>query len=120
MEVYVDDMIVKSKVESDHEGDLRKTFEILRAFNMKPNPKKCIFGVRSGKFLGFMISHRGIEANLEKIQAVLDMKPPRRLREVQRLTGCIAALGRFMSRSVDKWRPFFRVLHQRNNFNWDE
>jgi len=120
MEVYVDDMIVKSKLEGDHNRDLQKTFEILRAFNMKLNPKKCVFGVRSGKFLGFMISNRGIEANPDKIQAILDMKPPRNVREVQRLTGCIAALGRFMSRSADKCQPFFRVLRRRNSFNWDK
>jgi len=102
MEVYADDMIVKSKVEEDHNRDLEKMFEILRAFNMKLNPKKFVFSVWSEKFLGFMISHHGIEANLDKIQAVLDMKPPRNVQEVQRLTGCIAALGRFMSCSVDK------------------
>ena len=95
-------------------------FEILRAFNMKLNPKKCVFGVRSGKFLGFMISYRGIKANPDKIQAVLNMKPPRNVWEVQRLKGCIEALGRFISRSADKCQPFFRVLLQRNNFNWDE
>ena len=76
MEVYVDDMIVKSKVKEDHSRDLQKMFEILRAFNMKFNLRKCIFGVRSEKFLSFMISHCGIEANPDKIQAVLDMKPP--------------------------------------------
>ena len=110
MEVYVDDMIVKSKAKEDHISNLKKTFEILRAFNMKFNPKKCVFGVQSGKFLGFMISHRGIEENPDKIPAVLDMKPPRNLREVQRLTGCIAALGWFMSYSAEKCQPFFCVL----------
>ena len=67
MEVYVEDMIVKSKIEGDDSGDLRKTFDILRAFSMKLNPKKCIFGVRLGKFLNFMISSQGIEANPDKI-----------------------------------------------------
>jgi len=66
MAVYVDDMIVKSK-SADHSHDLRQTFDILRAFNMKLNPKKCVFGVRSRKFLGFMISSREIEANPDKI-----------------------------------------------------
>ena len=93
MEVNVDDMIVKSKTEGDQDNDLRKTFNILRAFSMKLNPKKCIFGVRSGKFLGFMISSWGIDANPDKIQAVLDMKLLRTVREVQRLTGCITTLG---------------------------
>jgi len=87
---------------------------------MKLNPKKCVFGVRSGKFLGFMISHRCIEANPDKIRAVLGMKQPRNVREVQCLAGCIATLGRFMSSSADKCQPFFRVLRQRNNFNWDK
>ena len=76
MEVYVDDIIVKSKIDGDHGQDLRKTFGILWAFSVKLNPNKCVFGVRSGKFLGFMISSRGIEANLNKIQAILDMKLP--------------------------------------------
>ena len=67
MEVYVDDMIVKSRTDVDHNHDLRKTFNMLRAFSMKLNPKKCVFGVRSGKFMGFMISSRGIKANSDKI-----------------------------------------------------
>ena len=77
---------------------------------MKVNPKKCIFGVWSMKFLGFMISSRGIKANPDKVKEVLCMKPPRNIKEVQRLTGCIAALGRFMSKSASKCQPFFRVL----------
>jgi len=108
MEVCVDDMIAKSKTDGDHDHDLRKTFDVLRAFAMKLNPKKCVFGVWSGKFLSLMISSRGIEANPNKIQAVLDMKPPRNIREVQRLTGCIATLGRFISRSAYKCQSFFR------------
>ena len=82
MEVYVDDMIVKSKAEGDHGNDPRKTFDMLQGFSMKLNPKKCAFGARLGKFLGFMISSRRIEANSNKIQAVLDMKRPRNVREV--------------------------------------
>jgi len=120
MEIYVDDMIVNSKAEQDHSSDLRKMFEMLRPFNMKLNLKKYVFGVRSRKFLSLMISNHGIEANPDKIQAMLDMKPPRNLWEVPRLMGCIAAHGRFMSRSADKCQPVFRVLCQRDNFNWDE
>jgi len=110
MEVYVDDMIVKSKINGDHGHDLRKTFDILRAFSMKLNPKKCVFGVRLGKFLGFMTSSRGIKANLDKIQAILNKKSPRSVREMQRLTGYITTLGRFMSQSAEKCQPFFRIL----------
>jgi len=83
---------------------------------MKLNPKKCVFAVRSGKFLGFMISSRGIEANLDQIQAVLDMKPAHNIKEVQQLTGCVAGLGLFMSRSINNCQPFFCVLQRSANF----
>ena len=76
VEVYVDNMLVKSLDEGKHLDDLQETFNTLRPYNMKLNPSKCAFEVASGKFLGFMVSHRGIEANLEKIKAILDMKPP--------------------------------------------
>ncbi|KAL5565706.1 hypothetical protein UlMin_028870 [Ulmus minor] len=77
-------------------------YKILRRYKMKLNPSKCAFGVSSGKFLGFMVNHRGIEANPAKIQALLDMEPPRKIKEVQRLTGRIAALNRFISRATDR------------------
>ncbi len=73
VEAYVDDMIVKSRYAKSHCADLTETFATLRKYQMKLNPKKCAFGVESAKFLGFMITHRGIEANLEKFQAILDI-----------------------------------------------
>ena len=76
VEVYVDDMLVKSLDEEEHLDDLQETFDTLRRFSMKLNPSKCVFEVSSGKFLGFMVSHRGIEANPEKIKMILNMKPP--------------------------------------------
>jgi len=103
-------MIVKSMLDVKHNQDLRKRFKILRTYSMNLNPKKCMFGVRLGKFLGFTISSHGIEANPDKVKAVLDMKPPQNVKEVQRLTECIATLGYFMSRSADKCQSFFRVL----------
>ena len=75
IEVYVDDMLVKSLDEGKHLDDLQETFNTFRRYNMKLNPSKCAFEVATGKFLGFMVSHRGIEANLEKIKAIIDMKP---------------------------------------------
>ncbi|XP_077241406.1 uncharacterized protein LOC143881940 [Tasmannia lanceolata] len=87
MEVYVDDMLVKSQSVQDHVSDLNETFQVLREHNMKLNPTKCTFGVSSGKFLGFMVSRRGIEANPEKIKAVVELTPPKTIREVQWLTG---------------------------------
>ena len=76
VEVYVDDMLVKSLDEGKHLDDLQETFDTLRQYNMKLNPSKCAFRVSSGKFLRFMVSHRGIEANPDKIRAILDIKPP--------------------------------------------
>ena len=76
VEVYVDDMLVKSQDEGKHLDDLQETFDTLRQYNMKLNPSKCTFEVSSGKFLGFIVSHRGIEVNPDKIQAILNMEPP--------------------------------------------
>ena len=76
VEVYVDDMLVKSQDEGKHLDDLQETFNTLKQYNMRLNPSKCAFRVSSGKFLGFMISHKGIEANPDKIQAILNMEPP--------------------------------------------
>ena len=87
VEVYVDDMLVKSLDEGKYLDDLQETLNTLRRYNIKLNPSKCAFGVASGKFLGFMVSHKGIEANPEKIKAILDMKPPQNVKEVQSLTG---------------------------------
>ena len=79
---------------------------------MKLNPKKCSFGVESGKLLGFMVSHRGIKANPEKIQAIVQMRSPRNLKEMQSLTGRLAALSRFISKATDKCQPFFQVIRR--------
>ena len=101
VEVYVDDMLVKSLDERKHLEDLQETFDTFRQYNMKLNPSKCVFGVSSGKFLGFMVSHRGIEANPDKIQAILDIKPPQSIKKVQSLTGRVAALNKFVSKATD-------------------
>ena len=108
MEVYVDDMLVKSKEELAHLDDLKETLTTLKAHQMRLNPSKCVFGVASGKFLGFMVSQRGIEANPEKVRAIIDMTSPRIVKEVQKLIGRIAALNRFVSRATDKCLPFSR------------
>ena len=114
--VYVDDMLVKSQREEDHLEDLRETFDTLRSYNMKLNLGKCAFVVTAGKFLGFMVSQRGIEANPDKIQAIMEMAPPRNVKEMQSLNGKIVALNRFVSRATDKCLPFFRAL--KKSFEW--
>ncbi|KAL5539174.1 hypothetical protein UlMin_044787 [Ulmus minor] len=111
MEVYVDDMLVKSLKIEEHIRDLKETFNILCRYKMKLNPSKCAFGVLSGKFMGFMVNHRGIKASPAKIQALLDMQPPRKIKEVHKLTGRIAALNRFISRATDRCKPFFQALY---------
>ena len=118
VEVYVDDMLVKSQDEKIHLDDRQETFDTLRQYNMKLNPNKCAFGVSSEKFLGLMVSHKGIEANPDKIQAILDMKPPQNVKEVQSLTGRVAALNRFVSKAINKCIPFFRVL--KKAFEWTD
>ena len=87
VQVYVDDMLVKSVRENDHLSDLQETFNTLRLYSMKLNPSKCVFGVTAGKFLGFMVSQRGIEVNSEKVQAILELEPPRTVKAVQSLNG---------------------------------
>ena len=116
VQVYVDDMLVKSLHENDHLDDLQETFGTLRSYNMKLNPSKCVFGVMIGKFLGFMVSQRGIEVNLEKVRAIMELEPPRTMKEVQSLNGKIAALNRFVSKAMDICLPFFRIL--RKSFEW--
>ena len=118
MEVYIDDMLVKSTAAGLHIAHLSETFQILRDYNMKLNPAKCTFGVSARKFLGFIVNHRGIEANPDKIKALLNLPSPSGIKEVQRLTGRIAALSRFVSRASDKCQPFFQVL--KKAFQWDE
>ena len=116
VQVYIDDMLVKSRREEDHLEDLKETFNTLRSYNMKLNLRKCTFRVTAGKFLRFMVSQRGIEANSDKIQAIMEMAPPRNVKEVQSLNEKIAALNRFVSRATDKCLPFFRML--KRSFEW--
>ncbi|KAL2235728.1 UNVERIFIED_CONTAM: Retrovirus-related Pol polyprotein from transposon gypsy [Sesamum indicum] len=120
MEVYVDDMLVKSKWSQDHLADLAQAFGIMRMYGMKLNPDKCTFGVGGRKCLVYMVSERGIEANPEKIQAIIKLQSPTTIKEVQKLIGKIASLSRFISRSADKSLSFFKVLRKSKNFEWSE
>ncbi|XP_042952216.1 uncharacterized protein LOC122289297 [Carya illinoinensis] len=110
MEVYVDDLLVKSKEPAQHLLDLRTAFGVLHLYRMRLNPSKCAFGIQLGKFLGFILSERGIEASPDKIEAIINMKLPQNLNETQRLAWRVAALGRFIARSTDKCLPFLQLL----------
>ncbi|KAL0416459.1 UNVERIFIED_CONTAM: hypothetical protein Slati_3477800 [Sesamum latifolium] len=119
IEIYANDMLVKSKEARNHVVDLEETFSLLRKYKLKLNPVKCAFGVRGGRFLGFMVTQRGIEANPLKIKAILDMKAPTNVNEVQWLTGRITALSRFISKAAEKSLPFFKLLRKAKTFKWD-
>ena len=116
VQIYVDDILVKSRREDDHLKDLKETFNTLRSYNMKLNPGKCTFEVTTRKFLGFMVSQRGIKANLDKIRAIMEMVLPRNVKEVQNLNGKIVVLNRFVLRATDKCLSFFRTL--KKSFEW--
>jgi hypothetical protein len=90
----------------------------LRKVNIKLNPAKCAFGMPLGKLLGFLMSHRGIEANPDKVKAIKEMRPPRNLKEMQRLAGCMAALGCFIAGSGEKALPFFKLMKRTGKFEW--
>ena len=116
IEVYIDDMVVKSKLVSEHVGDLINIFEILREHKLRLNATKCSFGAGSGKFLGYIVTHRGIEVNPDQIKVINNLQPPRNPKEVQKLTGMMVALNRFISRSANRCRPFFLLPHKWKGF----
>ena len=93
MEVYIDDMLVKSKQRSDHVTHLQEAFDLLKAYDMKLNPLKCAFGVSTGRFLGFMVTQRGIEVNPAQLKTILNSPAPSTRKGVQQLTDWLAALG---------------------------
>ena len=93
-------------------NDLQETFDTLLSYNMKLNPNKCVFEVIVGKFLEFMVPQKGIEVNSEKIQAMMELAPPKTVKEVRSLNGKIVALNRFVLRATDKCLPFFHTLRK--------
>ncbi|RDX83445.1 Retrovirus-related Pol polyprotein, partial [Mucuna pruriens] len=117
MEVYVDNMVVKSSQTKTHFHTLERIFSILRKNQLKLNPEKCSFGVKAGKFLGFMLTERGIEANPDKCQAIISMRSPQNLREVQHLMGKVAALSRFIPKSAETALPIIGAPKS-GRFTW--
>ena len=120
MEAYIDDMLVKFKQRLDHAAHLQYTFDLLREYDMKLNPLKCAFGVSAGRFLGFMVTQRGIEANPAQLKTILQSLTPSSKKGIQQLTGRLAALGRFISRFTDHLKPFFATLRGANQGEWNE
>nr|GEV84995.1 reverse transcriptase domain-containing protein [Tanacetum cinerariifolium] len=121
IEVYVDDLVVKSYTEAEMMRDIEETFYTLRKVNMKLNPKKCSFGLAEGVFLGYVITPEGIKTCLDKTAAVLQLPSPRTIKEVQSLNGNLASLNRFLSKSVEKSLPLFQTLKKcikKSDFHW--
>ena len=114
----MDDIVVKSKNRATLIQDLDETFANLRKINLKLNPEKCVFGVPSGKLLGFFISQREIEANPDKIKAIEQIEAPKRIKDVRRLTGCIAAMSRFISKSAERALPLLKILKKAGPVEW--
>ena len=118
IKIYVDDMVVKSKMVTKYLGDLGDIFDVLRRHKLRLNASKCSSGVGSGKFLVYMVTHRGIEVNPDQIKAINNLKPPRNAKEVQKLTGMIAALNQFISRLADRCKPFYLLINKWKGFEW--
>jgi hypothetical protein len=120
VEAYVDYMVVKTRNSDTLIADLEETFASLWEYQWKLNPNKGVFSVPLGKLLGFIISHRGIEANPEKISAITKMKAPTSIKDVQKLNGCMAALNRFISKLGERGLPFFKLLKHQEQFVWTQ
>ena len=118
IEVYIDDMVVKSKIVSEHIRDLTNIFKILRGHKLRLNASKCSFGVGLGKFIGYMVTHQGIRVNPDQVKTINSLQPPPNPKEVQKLTGMIAALNRFIFQSADICRPFFLLMNKWKGFEW--
>jgi hypothetical protein len=118
VEAYVDDVVIKTRNPDDLIADLEEVFNSLRKFRWKLNPTKCIFEVPSGKLLGFIVSNQEIEANSVKITAITDMEAPTIIKDMQKLTGCMVALNRFISRLGERGLPFFKLLKFQDKFQW--
>jgi hypothetical protein len=118
VQVYVDDVIIKTKESQTLIDDLWETFANLRRFQMKLNPDKCTFGVPVGKLLGFLLSSQGIEVNPGKIRTIERMNPPANLKEVQKFTGCLASLSRCISRLGEKALSLYQLMKKSYTFFW--
>jgi hypothetical protein len=120
VEAYVDDIVVKTRESNSLLQNLAQVLDKLRVTSTKLNPEKCVFSVSAGKLFGFLVSHRGIEAKPDKVRAIEAMRPPARLKDVQRLTGSLAALSRFISRLAERALPFFKLMRGSGPFIWTE
>src|SRR3954465_7050854 len=120
VQVYVDDIVIKTYNATTLLDDLHETFAALNKYRIKLNLKKCAFGVPAGKLLGYMVSARGIKPNPEKVKATAGMQEPTDVKGVQQLTGRLAALSRFISRLGEHTLPFYQLIRKGAKFEWTE
>ncbi|XP_077242451.1 uncharacterized protein LOC143882962 [Tasmannia lanceolata] len=120
VEVYVDDMIVKAKTREEHVGSLRKLFKCIQKYQLRLNPNKCVFGVTSGKLLGFLVSQRGIEVDPQKIKAIQEMTPPKTEKQIRGFLGKVQYLRRFIAQLTTICEPIFKLLKKNASKKWDE
>ena len=112
VEVYVDDMVITSKIREDHFADVEKFLQRLIKYKLRLNPKKCVFGVTSGKVLGYMVSQKGIEIDPDKIKVIQEMPSPKTIKEVRGFIGRLQYISRFISKLTDKCEPIFKLLRK--------
>ncbi|PKI77268.1 hypothetical protein CRG98_002337 [Punica granatum] len=120
VEVYVDDMIAKSKEGEDHLVNLKRLFDHLKEYKLRLNPVKCTFGARSGKLLGIVVSERGIEVDPNKVKAIRELTPPSTVREVRSFLGRLNYIARFIAYLTDKCRPLFHLLRKNAAIELDQ
>jgi dsDNA-binding SOS-regulon protein len=121
IQVYIDDMVITTRKEESLISDLAETFDNLNRYELKLNPTKCSFGVSVGQLLGFLVSARGIEANLEKIQVILTIGKPTKLHDIKKLAGRVVSLSRFVARLGEKALSFYALMKKSDDkFKWTE
>ncbi|RDX73710.1 Retrovirus-related Pol polyprotein from transposon 17.6, partial [Mucuna pruriens] len=120
VEVYVDDMIAKSRTPDQHVDDLRKLFERLQKYKLRLNPAKCTFGVKTGKLLGFIVNERGIEVDLDKVKAIRNTPTPKTETEVQRFLGRVNYIAKFISQLTTTCSPIFKLLRKNQKMEWNK
>jgi len=120
MEVYIDDMVVKSQTVEEHVRNLEEIFHHVRKYNMPLNPEKCVFGEAARKFLEFMLTARGIEANPDNCAAFIDMRSPKSLKEMERLVGRLMFLVMFLLKLIERIKPILKIIQKQTTDKWDE
>ena len=120
VEVYVNDMIVKSKDKGGHIINLRKFFKRIKEYRLRLNPQKCTFGVTTGKLLGFLVSIRGIEVDPSKIKAILEMPPPKNEKEIKGFLGRLQYISQFIAKLTSTCEPIFKLLRKNEPHTWND